>query len=224
MAKNNIIPQLRNGSSIIECERPEDGYRCRVRVVHRELEYSAFESDRADAAGAFDDLPDLETIHQLREAIGDGTPIGLYIPETLYDRAKRSGGSDADQAALGGVYMIPPQEWQNFRSMWQDWFFDGAEAEFEHLPFEFDDTLGFAMRNYSPDIWYIITRGEMAGRVYLWGHDGDGDAWADDLTGWAERIHADLEEAFAGVIHYGADVIENHKGEDVLPVRVVDVE
>lgn len=224
MTKKDILPQLRYGSSIIECERPEDGYRCRVHVVHRELDYSAFASDPAEADGAFDDLPDLGTIRQLRELLSDGSPIGLYIPEKHYERTSSASTNAEEQAALGGVYMIPPQEWQNFRSMWQEWFFDGPEVEFEEYPFEFEDTLGFAMRNFSPDIWFIVIRGEMAGHIYLWGHDGDGDAWADDLTGWAERIHADLDEAFGGVISYGADAIEGHIGEDVYPVRVVDEE
>jgi hypothetical protein len=194
-----------------------------VNVLHRKLHYDAFGEGTHDATAAFEGLPDLDAVRQLRELVGDGFPIGLYVPERLFAKAEATPkGGEIDQGALGAVYVIAPQEWAKFRSMWRDWFFDGPDAAFEGFPFAFEDTLGFAMRNFSPDIWFIVTRGEMAGRIFLWGHDGDGDAWADDLTGWAERIHGDLEEAFGGVIRYGSEVIEGHEGEDVMPVRVIE--
>jgi hypothetical protein len=224
MNPQDIIPQLRSGSSVLECKLLCDGSMHRVPVVHAKLEYLGSDERREFAAEAFDGLPALRSFEQLRALVGDGTPIGLYVPQRVYEASLGADDPGAlHQFAYGSVHVLSPSDWAMWREGWSDWFFDGAEAEFADLPFGFEDTQVFAARNFSPDLWYIVTRGEMAGKVYMYGHDGEAGAWAEDLTGWAERIHSDLEGAFGGVIRFRTETDPTlSEGAELFPLRVVE--
>ena len=46
---------------------------------------------------------------------------------------------------------------------------------FANLPYGFNDMAVFAKVNFTPDVWYYVTRGPLEGKVFRWQHDDESD-------------------------------------------------
>lgn len=151
-------------------------------------------------------LPDIEGVRQLRMLVEDSCGIGIWVPLLAYDLERKT-GAQLSQETMGAITVFPPCDWQALKSELTDWCFEGVEQEFENLPYSFEDVLPFARINYSPDLWFLILKGEMAGKVCFWGHEGDcvmEEPWADDIRAWSERIFTTGPEVLGGMAQYSA--------------------
>ncbi|HYD01600.1 MAG TPA: hypothetical protein VEB22_10275 [Phycisphaerales bacterium] len=169
----------------------------RVPLVHRRLGPPSTESAELLAS-----LPPSPTVDQLRVALGAADGIGLFAP-ALIEPGEAEEGSVSNQWSHGSIILLPPTAWEQQKAEFADWQFDGLDEAFDGLPYGPDDILCFSALNFSPDMWYTVLRGPMAGAVCWWTHDGASvmnEPWAADLKAWGARIIADVTEAFGGVI------------------------
>lgn len=229
MTASDIVPALLHGSPHFLCRNLNDGEsagRYRVPVVHRPLtNFMLSEPDSSAGGLAMDALPDLPSTRQLRALLQQHAGLGLWVSEQLAAQIEMlEPGTIAYQASAGSLLVYPPAEWESLREDFADWQFDGVDAAFEGLPYGFDDILPFAGPNFSPDRWFLVLRGSMAGRVFWWSHDGDSqmsEPWADDIKAWGHRICAEVPEIFGGVIRFAADdsIDPAPDGAVLLPVE-----
>ncbi|MDP1661423.1 MAG: hypothetical protein Q8L55_05865 [Phycisphaerales bacterium] len=179
----------------------------------------------AESKAILDRLPDSPTVRQLRALFNDSDGIGLFAPARIGpDDAEE--GSISAQWSYGSILLLPTAEWEAKKAEFVDWQFEGVEAAFADLPYGLDDILCFAAINFSPDMWYIVLRGPMAGAVCWWTHDGDSvmhEPWATDLRAWGERIWREVPEVFGGVIRPTPDSCIDPVGAegDLYPERYV---
>ena len=167
-------------------------------------------------------LPDGDSFDQLRYVLNDG-PLGLFAA------AKRwlvKYGRPGWQEAMGSVLLLPPSQWWAEKRALARWQFDGVDAAFASLPYSFRDIRVFAKLNFSPDCWFIVVAGPMAGNVFSWTHDGASDLtepWAHDFTGWLERVWNEAPGVFGGIIRFtAADSIDEVPADaELFPERLV---
>lgn len=191
MAGSVRFPLLDDRNPIVICEN-ERGELFSVPVVHR----------GAPPAGR-------RAMSRLRKLL-KGVP-GLEQFVAVYERhdgiglfAARKGVEDD-----GAVQLAPVETWAALRGEMFKWFFDGVKPAFQGLPYGPKDIVPFAMRNYSPDRWFVIRRGAMAGQIGFWGHDGEplSDVpVARDLASFFVWLTEHVNEAFGGVNRYSVRV------------------
>lgn len=212
MSPLDIAPQLDHPSPCFLCSNLTDRKstrRYRVPLGHIQFDALLQDLNPTAAAAAIDALPDIPSAQQLRALTQDRLGLGIWAPQSLLTIADPSGLSDLElQARAGSVIIFPPAEWAHLRTEFADWQDDGVEAAFEGLPYSFDDILLFAGPNYSPNRWFLVLRGPMAGNVCWWTHDGDSvmnKFWATDIRDWARRIFTDpLEDTLGGLVRFTA--------------------
>lgn len=155
------------------------------------------------------ELPDLASCRQLRALLQNHMGLGLWVCKRLDDLREELDPESLEYATLcGSLLVFPPAEWAHMRIEFSDWQYDGLEAAFEGLPYGFEDILLFAGPNFSPDRWFLVLRGPMAGNVCWWTHDGDSvmtEPWATDLKAWGDRIYAESPDILGGVVRFGAE-------------------
>lgn len=133
-----------------------------------------------------------------------------------------------EQDKLGSMLLTTIEEFSEVREELETWVFDwiddGQEDPFVPWGYTWEDVLPFGCPNYSPDRWYIVIRGEHAGRYGLWEHDGvsiEGARYSsltELLTGWAE----DLSIAFGGICRFepgAADPPAPQRYRELFPIR-----
>ncbi|MEK6703255.1 MAG: hypothetical protein AABZ53_13400 [Planctomycetota bacterium] len=229
MPTSEVLPGLDDPSPGFICKAlrtkgPEVHYR--VPLVHRTLAAANTNSPDVEAGlAALAALPDLPSIRQLREVLHNGVGLGLWVSRRLTERHEQLEPETQEYQALAGAVLIyPPHEWSMLRDEMKDWFFDGVDQAFEGLPYGFDDILPFAGINFTPDRWYIVLRGEMAGSICWWTHDGDSEMsepWAADLKAWGERVWEELPDVLGGIIRYAStDSIDAApEGSELYPIK-----
>lgn len=185
----DVFPRLNDAGPMMLCKRlsdraPEIKRLFRVPIEHRRLGALTYESRRL-----LDELPDLPSFDQLRAVLAEGS-LGLFAPARGRHDTTAS-GSNEDQESLGAIILLPPVDWHDANAEFAQMQFDGVEAAFEGLHYSFDDIVVFAKLNFSPDCWFIVRRGPMAGNVFWWTHDGDSqmeEPWAEDIRDWGRRV------------------------------------
>ncbi len=225
----DVIRGLGDPSPCFLCENLTDSASkslYRVPVRHIRTPSVTADANLAEGRAALAALPEIESTGQLRAIVSDGHGHGLWVPQRLLDApGSIEPGTSAEQAAAGSLLIFPPAEWGHLRDEFADWQFDGVEAAFEGLPYTFEDIVLFAGVNFSPDRWFLVLRGPMAGNVCWWTHDGDSvmhEPWALDIRAWADRIFADKpEDTFGGVIRFAAaDSIDPAPDDaELYPIR-----
>jgi hypothetical protein len=220
MAIDDVFPRFGETGAVLVCKNLSNRTskaEYAVPVNHRRL----------GAAGGVDEslmagLPDLRAVRQLVEVLRETGGVTLFAP-TAWEAA---GGSPFEIATVGSVIVLPPEAWEEVRADFLGWQ-KGMEEAWKGVPYGPEDVLVFAKVNYSPDGWFIVLRGEMAGKVVRWSHDNWPDMsvpWAEDLRGWAERLWAETPEIFGGVIRFdeSAAAAETPAPEDaeLFPVRL----
>lgn len=214
MFSAKLIPGLADPNPAFLCsdlraERESDA-RYRVPVAHRVLSHTFSEGPDASAGmAAVRELQALLPDHQLWELVSDAQGIGLWVPRSrmAHERAAAD-DPNVSQDSCGGLLVYPPHEWEGLREELAEWFGDPLDEVFAELPYTFDDVLPFAGLNYSPDRWFVVLRGEMAGKVCWWTHDGDSvmdQPWADDIRSWAMRVWKECPGVFGGIYRFGPD-------------------
>lgn len=213
MLNAKLIPGLADPNPAFLCRnlrvRGSDA-RYRVPVTHRVLTHT-FTTGPDVAAGlaAVRELRALLPGHELCDLVSDAKGLGLWVPRNrLGTEASIAEDASASQDAWGAVLVVPPHEWAQLRDGMADWFGDDADEIFAELPYTFEDVLPFAGLNFSPDRWFVVLRGEMAGKVCWWTHDGDSvmdQPWADDIQSWAMRVWKECPEVFGGIMRFGPD-------------------
>lgn len=205
MAMRSLFPATHDPAPAFECSNLRHrgtAARYRVPVSHLRMK-----GDRGSAKKFFRNLPELGTIKQLRTLVGDGGEFGLFSPIKLQEQLRGSTPQER-QAIAGAVRVLSPHDWEAYKAELRQWFGTDVESEFAGLPYRFEDILVVATLNFSPDRWFIVLRGEMAGAVCWWTHDGDStmhEPWASDLRAWGTRLWAELPTVLGGVIRYGAN-------------------
>lgn len=210
MQAHEVWPWLSEDRAALMCRDLTDtkcGGSIRVPVEHRPWQaHSLFDVFRLRK------LPRSASAEQLRAVLKDTGGIGLYAPKLWPWRESGEGRRGLrGQAAWGSIIVWPPSEWKRLRSEFMDWQHQGIEQAFEGVPYCADDVLIFASINFSPDGWFIVRRGPMAGKIVFWTHDGDWQkdvAWAEDLRSWGERVRRELPEIFGGVIRFDSTAVE----------------
>ena len=98
-------------------------------------------------------------------------------------------GNEDDEC---GIFVLPPiEEWDEVRELMFEWFYDGLEKQFEDNSFGPNDIIPFAQRNYSPDTWYVVTKGPLAGKILYWEHEElylFEDVFAEDLIDFLNKL------------------------------------
>lgn len=206
MRREDLFPWLDDESPVFLCQDLKDEESPTVYRVPIEHRAFAQELDQASAARVAG-LPPLATFQQLKDLVGDNTLIGLFAPARIpaddaqLDLVKQ-------QIAQGAVLLLPPSEWEEAKKQLAAWQFDGVELAFGGLPYRFEDILVFATLNFSPDCWFAVLRGPMAGQVVWWTHDEDpflDRPWALDLKDWGRRIREEVPDLFGDSIRYPAE-------------------
>jgi hypothetical protein len=211
MQVNEVLPGIADPAPGFLCQNLNDrssSVRYRVPVAHTRIDCG--NTDTAE----FDQLPALPSVHQLRTLVGDGTGLGLFVSRQGSDCG---GPETAEQAKMGSVLIFPPTEWPRLKSEFAEWQFEGVDAAFAGVPYSFDDILVFAQINFTPDCWYLVLRGPMAGNVCWWMHDPDSDTdspWAIDVHDWGRRLWKELPDVFGGIIRFNAAASIDHPPAD----------
>ncbi len=218
----DILPQTLHPAPAFLCENlrtADSPIRYRVPLCHRTLK--TVMTDRFDkSAGkqAFEAIASNHAASQLCSLVADGLGHGLLVSQKLYKhRLWLRSGTQAAQAVLGSVIVFPPHEWEAVKTEMLDWFFDGVEEGCKGLPYTAKYIIPFAGVNFSPDRWYLVLRGPMAGNVCWWTHDGDSvmsEPWAVDLKAWGKRLWDELPEVLGGVIRFGPKSSLDNSPED----------
>jgi hypothetical protein len=194
MRAADVIPGLAHPSPCLICRNALDwdGPRYRVPVGNSPLESFEQRPDAAAGQAALDALPELVSTVQLRAVVTAGAGMGLWIPRRLLEMTDQWRIRDRDkELRAGSILIYPPAEWARLRFEMGQWQFTGIEDAFDGLEYTFDDILPFAGPSCSPDLWYLVLRGPMAGNVCWWSHDGGSEMktpWAEDVRAWAEGI------------------------------------
>jgi len=228
MLNTDIIPHFADPNPCFLCSdlnSNAEEAKYRVPLCFRSLGAPEGAESDAQELAIVEGLPDIESVVQLRMLVEDGCGIGIWVPKLAYDIEQRTGGQ-LSQETMGAITVFPAGDWPALKSEFKEWCFEGVEHEFSGLPYSFEDVLPFARINYSPDIWFLILNGEMAGKVCFWGHEGDcvmEEPWAGDIKSWSERIFATGPEALGGMAQYSAqDSIDLTPDDAVLcPIRYV---
>ena len=214
MLNAKLIPGLAGPNPAFLCSnlRGERGSDARygVPVRHRVLSHTFSEGpDTSAGMAAVRELQASLPGHQLSELVSDAQGIGLWVPRSrLVDETSNDPDLSNSQDSCGGLLVYPPHEWEGLREEMADWFGDYVDETFAELPYTFEDVLPFAGLNYSPDRWFVVLRGEMAGKVCWWTHDGDSvmdQPWADDIRSWAMRVWKECPGVFGGIMRFGPD-------------------
>lgn len=210
MQPKDVIRALTDPSPGFLCSNLSEEHgtaRFRVPVAHGPLAAFALEQDAAAGKEALAELPDLESTRQLRALVSASHGLALWVPKRLLSTKGRK-NEDDEQAAAGSVVVYPPAEWAMQRDEFDEWQADADDETFDDLPYTPDDMLFFAGVNYTPNRWFLVLRGPMAGNVCWWTHDGDSvldEPWARDIRAWGDRIFATPpEELFGGTIRFSA--------------------
>jgi hypothetical protein len=231
MTASDIWPGLRARESKLLCRdlqhRDDTIGRYRVPIEHRPLK-GYFPNDAASVATALSDpaTKDLGTV--LEETGG----LALFAPAAWPLPAAKPGKpfeptTTREQSACGSIIVWPCSEWARLRKEFADWQYNGGvDAAFTGLAYGFADIVIFASINFSPDCWFLVTRGPMAGRVYWWTHDGDSqtrDPWAESIAAWGERVWRETPEVFGGVIRFDASASPDDvpEGAELYPTTLV---
>lgn len=212
MTPTDIMTGLLDPSPCFVCEdvaHRESTARYRVPVCYRLIPNFYYElPDVAAGARALAALPDLPSTHQLRALLQHHIGIGLWVSKWFEHAPAEISLEIHDlQASFGSLLIFPPAEWPHIRHEFADWQSDGMEATFGGLPYGFDDIVPFAGPNFSPDRWFLILRGPMAGNVCLWTHEGEGvmdHPWAADIKAWADRLFSETPDVLGGVNQFSA--------------------
>lgn len=218
MKREDILPQLLHPAPGYVCEGSGAGSaRFRVPLVHRRLDcFYTGVADPAGATAALSALKGTSSAEQLRSLVDDGRGYGLLVPKLLLENEQPEGRTRSEEQMLAGTLVVfPPHEWNAVKADMLDWFFDGIEAGFAGLPYTAEDILPFAGVNFSPDRWFLVLRGPMAGNVCWWTHDGDSvmnTPWANDIHSWAARFWDELPESIGGGIF-----LDNAWSVDAVP-------
>ncbi|MEK7867614.1 MAG: hypothetical protein AAB434_13115 [Planctomycetota bacterium] len=206
MRREELFPWLDDESPVFLCQNLKDEESPAVYRVPIEHRAFAQEMDE-NAAARLAELPPIATFQQLKDLVGDNTMLGLFAPALIppddpnLDPVKQ-------QTAQGAILLLPPSEWEEAKKQFAAWQFDGVELAFAGLPYRFEDVLVFATLNFSPDCWFAVLRGPMAGQVFWWTHDGESvleHPWALDLRDWGRRIREEAPDAFGDFIRYPAE-------------------
>ncbi len=206
MRREDLFPWLDDESPVFLCQdlkNQESPSVYRVPIEHRAFAQDLDGASAARLAG----LPPIATFQQLRDLVGDNTLIGLFAP-ALIPADDANLDVIKQQAAQGAILLLPPSEWEEAGKQFAAWQFDGVELAFQGLPYRFEDILVFATLNFSPDCWFAVLRGPMAGNVFFWTHDGDSvldSPWALDLAEWGQRIREEVPDVFGDAIRYPAE-------------------
>lgn len=201
----------RGAAFICENLAKESTARFRVPVEHRRLRQFGPEFDAGlTTLRSFVTQPSLIQLH---DVLADTGGLGLFAATRGEALFGPDGKGEISQEQIGSIWICPPQYWANERAELSEWLdgTDGLGSSTHGL----DDIIIFAGINYSPDRWYVVTRGPDAGRIFYWGHDGDAEPdtpWADDLIAWGDRIWQNVPELFGGTIRW-----EPHCSEDDCP-------
>ncbi|MFO0861171.1 MAG: hypothetical protein U0570_11485 [Phycisphaerales bacterium] len=150
-------------------------------------------------------LGDFPNASQFSALFGDAKGFALLASSNAISSANIAEAKSQEMA--GSIIVFPPQDWKIERRRIARWLAEDAGGVFDGLPYTFDDIVPFAGVNFSPDRWYVVRRGPMAGSICLWTHDGDSvmeEPWANDLRSWAERVWAELPDVLCGLVRFTA--------------------
>ncbi|MEL6740522.1 MAG: hypothetical protein AAFP26_07705 [Planctomycetota bacterium] len=197
--KASELPLFRDPAPELVCSQIKsstDGWRVPVRHL---LGEPPSEEARSVASSV---LRNLSPSHDLRQFYEHHDHAKLFVGGPPHPE-----GPGQEQYEYGAIYFASPAEWLEIRKEWEDWFFDGAEAEFEDSALVWPHVMPFARRNWSPDLWYIVVDGPEAGRIGSWDHDCDGlvDPRFDSLSEFLEWLSLNIEDAFGGVNRYSCE-------------------
>ena len=123
-----------------------------------------------------------DTAQQIATALADSGGIGLFAAKG-WPLGGPDGTREPTQEEHGAVLIIPPQFWEEELSDLQGWLPDGFDG-LANLPYGMDDIAIFAKVNFTPDVWFYVTRGPLEGKIFRWLHDDASDLttpWADDF-------------------------------------------
>lgn len=221
MTPEDVVTGLSDPAPCLVCEdltHRESKARYRVPLRHRVLTECCCKANVEEARRLIAALPDLASVRQLKALLRGEQGLGLWVSAWVDDRrGSFERETELWQAGWGSIVVYPPHEWPCLMKTWEDWFFQGVEKEFADVPYSFADVLPFAGPNFSPDRWFLVLRGPMAGKVFWWTHDGDwvmDTPWAEDIRGWADRIWQETPDVFGGVIRFRAEESIDHPPED----------
>lgn len=220
MKPSDVIPALADPAPYFLCEAAPTGSdprRFRVPLVHRPLpSFSYKTSDTKAGFAELERLPDIPSGRQLRALLSNAEGIGLFASKRLYSELGTGEWRPVDiQAAAGALLLSPPGEWAELRKRMRDalsiWYTKPEDA-FEGVPYGLDDVQPFAFPNFSPDMWYVVLRGPMAGRVFWWYYTGENEmstAWAEDIKDWGKKVFVGFPDSLrAGAGYYADDSID----------------
>ncbi|SMC19283.1 hypothetical protein SAMN02745857_00685 [Andreprevotia lacus DSM 23236] len=107
------------------------------------------------------DYPEQPALHDFYAEFGS---LELYVAETLCV------SSDEYPTAF---LLAAPEEWDDLKDSVQDWleWLEGDELD-EVMPFALDDSIVFGRVPRAATYFMLVVRGEHAGKVYEFDHDG----------------------------------------------------
>jgi hypothetical protein len=227
MQVHEVWPWLDEQGAALLCrdqlESPDaasGGRRVRVRVEHRPLS-TVFDW----APGELDKLPRGEAGEQLRAVLEATGGVGLFAPKLWpLIRPGDEGWGHRAQRAIGSIIVWPPCEWARMHSEFMDWHYDGVEEAFKGLPYGPDDVLMFASINFSPNGWFIVRSGPMAGKIVFWTHDGDwqmDQVWAEDVKSWGERVRREMPGVLGGHAEFDSTAAADGEGNENLNLQMM---
>ncbi len=139
---------------------------------------------------------DGENLNALANEIGENHSIVVHM--RAHSGTKLFLGPNAeDQDSFGPIFIPPACFWSDLRGQWKDWLGESIEEEFEGLSYTFMDCIPFAKKNYSPDLWFVITAGPMTGKIGFWNHEEayeENHLYADTLDEMIEKISQLIDE------------------------------
>lgn len=221
MSISELFPRLNDPNPMMLCcelsDRATPKKLYRVPIEHRQLGKTTLLSKFLLWT-----LPNSPSFNQLRCALRSGR-LGLFAARS---NPLGQGNALARQAAWGAIILFSPTEWRAEKCDLAKWQVKGLDTTFENLPYRFKDIRVFARLNFSPDCWFIVLRGAMAGKVFWWTHDGDSqlkEPWAEDIRGWGERVWREIPDVFGDIVRFrGQDTIdEAPRDAELCPERLV---
>lgn len=220
MKAQDILPRIDERGAVLICEdlAEDSSTKFRVPVEHRRLRQ--FGPDFDAGLATLRSIGTQPTLLQLHDVLADTGGLGLFAAKLGEALFAPDGKGQITQEQIGSIWICPPQYWANERAELSEWL-GGADA-LGSSTHRLDDIIVFAGLNYSPDRWYVVTRGPDAGRIFFWGHDGDAEPdepWATDLVAWGERVWREVPEVFGGVIRFDAGCSDdvNSKHAELFP-------
>lgn len=204
MGALDVLPRLAEQNGAFVCSnlsQRESARRYRVPVEHRQFKLFGPAFDNAirsvtSAGGS-------RTAQQIASALAESGGIGLFAAKG-WPWGGPGGTREPTQEEHGAVLIIPPQFWQEELNDLEGWIPDGFEG-LSDLPYGMEDIAIFAKINFTPDVWFYVTRGSLEGKIFRWLHDDASDLvepWADDFIGWADRVWREVPDLFGGITRW----------------------